>query len=750
MDNSTQLDQSVQNGLLPLARSVESARPLEHALDTARTQSFAPDPAQNGGAESTVPLSHYFWLFRRNSWRIGFFVAAVTLGMLAFSTQMIPIFEATVTIDVDRQTPTGVIGQDSTRSVTNDADQFLATQVKMLQSDSVLRPVVDRFNLPLRKPSRFRMVRPYTEQQRKDAPVALDGLKVSRPPNTYLMLVSYRSADAKLAADTVNAIATSYLDHTYNIRYQSSVGLSRFMEKQLDELKTKMEQSSGALLQFERELNVISPEEKTNIISARLLQLNQEYTSAQADRVKKESAWRSIEGGSIAAAQVSTQGETMRKLDERLSEARQKLSEVQVHFGANHPEHRKASAQVAELERQLVALKTNIQARVNVEFVEATSREGMLEHQVKEAKREMDHLNSRSFEYQNLRREAEADKKLYEELVRKIKEAGINASFQNSSIRVADLARTPLEPVSPNLIMNTSLAFLFSLLLAVGGVLLMDALDNTIRDPEQVKIALGTEVLGTLPEVKTWRHRIGLAANMDAGGAMVRAAKDGYASLGGYEESIRTLRNAILLTNFDRNLRSLLVTSAQPGEGKSTVAAHLALTHAMQGSRTLLIDGDMRRPSAHRRFAIENNLGLGGYLQGKASMASLIQKSGASDNLDILTAGSASRRPDDWLRGRMDSIIEDLLTEYQLVVLDAPPLLGFAEPLEMATSVDGVIVVTRAGSTSRKQVASVIQMLTRLRANVLGVVLNQVNKSMSESYSYYGYYGKYYAAKERV
>ena len=744
------MDNSTQDSLLPLARSLENSRQLELAVEPPRLQAFSAEAAQNAAHDAVVPLSHYFWLFRRNAWKIGFLVLAATLGVLAFSTPMLPIYEATVTIDVDRQTPTGVIGQESNRSVTNDADQFLATQVRMLQSDSVLRPVVDRFKLPVRKPSKFRMVRPYTEQQRKDAPVVLEGLKVSRPPNTYLMLVSYRSADPKLASETVNAIATSYLDHTYNIRYQSSVGLSRFMEKQLDELRTKMEQSSGALLQFERDLNVISPEEKTNIISARLLQLNQEYTSAQADRVKKESAWRSVEGGSVAAAQVSSQGETMRKLDERVSEARQKLSEVQVHFGVNHPENRKATAQVTELDRQLVALRANIQARVNVEFVEASSREQMLEHQVKEAKRELDQLNSRSFEYQNLRREAEADKKLYEELVRKIKEAGINASFQNSSIRVADLARVPLEPISPNLLLNTGLAFLFSLVLALGGVLLIDALDNTIRDPEQVKTALGTEVLGTLPEVKTWRHRIGLATNMDAGGAMVRVAKDGYASLGGYEESIRTLRNAILLTNFDRNLRSLLVTSAQPGEGKSTVAAHLALTHALQGSKTLLIDGDMRRPSAHRRFAIENNLGLGGFLQGKASIADLIQKSGASDNLDILTAGSASRRPDDWLRGRMDSIIEELLKDYQLVVLDAPPLLGFAEPLEMATSVDGVIVVTRAGATSRKQVASVIQMLTRLRANVLGVVLNQVNKSMSESYSYYGYYGKYYAAKERV
>jgi polysaccharide biosynthesis transport protein len=736
--------------LLPLARRVEQGvQPAYYQTGPLEMPHESPRFEPQGARESSVPLSHYYWLFRRNAWKIALLVVLATAGAIAWSSQMTPVYEATVTIDVDRQTPTGVIGQESTRSMMNDSDQFLATQVKMLQSDSVLRPVVESYKLPLKKPSRFKLWKPYTEQQRRDAPVALEGLKVSRPPNTYLLLVSYRNTDPQLASNTVNAIANSYLDHAYNIRYQASVGLSRFMEKQLEELRAKMEQSSSALLQFERELNVISPEEKTNIISARLLQLNHEYTAAQADRVKKEAAWRSVEGGSAAAAQVSTQGEAMRKLEERLSEARQKFSEVQVHFGANHPEHRKSLAQVSELERQLTALKQNVQQRVQVEYQSELNREQMLERQVKEAKAELDQLNSRSFEYQNLRREAEADKKLYEELVRKIKEAGINASFQNSSIRIADPARVPLEPVAPNIVMNAGLSFLLSLLLAVGGVLLADALDNTIRDPEHVKLSLGTEVLGTLPEVKTWRHRIGLASGPETGGSLVKAGKDGYSMMGGYEESIRTLRNAILLTNIDRNLRSLLITSAQPSEGKSTVAAHLALAHAMQGSKTLLIDGDMRRPSVHRRFGLENNLGLGGYLQGKALMEDLIQTAPGCENLKILTAGPASRRPDDWLRGRMDKIVEELLEEYQLVVLDAPPLLGFAEPLEMATSVDGVIVVTRAGSTSRKQVASVIELLGRLRANVLGVVLNQVNKGMSESYHYYGYYGKYYAAKER-
>ena len=172
----------------------------------------------------------------------------------------------------------------------------------------------------------------------------LKKLKVTRPPNTYMLLISYRSKDKRLAADVANAIAQSYLAHTYNIRYRAAAGLSQFMERQLEELRAKMEKSSAALAQFERELNVINPEEKTSILSARLLQLNTEYTKAQADRVRKEAAYNSVQGGSMEAAQVSTQGEALSKLTESLNEAQQKFAEVKTRYGANHPEYKRIAA----------------------------------------------------------------------------------------------------------------------------------------------------------------------------------------------------------------------------------------------------------------------------------------------------------------------------------------------------------------------------------------------------------------------
>lgn len=696
------------------------------------------------GEESGVPLSHYLWVFKRHRYKILAFVLASVLATAVVSSRITPIYEATATVDIDRQTPNGVVGQESTRSnVFNDSDQFLATQIKLVQSDSVLRPVAEKYQL-LGHEGQLEDTTPVTSGPSGQAPVFLKRLKVNRPTNTYLLLISYRSPDPQLAADVANATAQSYLEHTYNIRYRSSASLTTFMEKQMEELRAKMERSSGALVRFERELNVISPEEKTNILSARLLQLNSEYTNAQSERLKREAAYQSVYNGSLEAAQVSIQGEPLRRLTERLNEAQERFSETKAHYGTAHPEYRKAALHLAEVQRVHDKTRQNIVQRVEIEFKESANREQMLQKAVQETKSEFDRLNSRSFEYQSFKREAEADKKLYEELVRKIKEAGINASFQNSSIRIADLARPALKPVFPNAKLNIGLALLFSLLVALGAAAISDGLDSTIRDPEHVARTLKTEVIGTLPVVKNWKSRLGPLAQNGAGTALVALSDNNSDHINGYAEAIRTLRNSILLSDFDRRLRSLLVTSASPGEGKSTIAAHLAATHAEQHHKTLLIDGDLRRPSVHKRFGISATVGLSNVLVSELPWREAIVRPEGLPDLDVLPAGPPSRRAADLIGRGLMELLEEAGKEYDLVVLDAPPLLGFAEPLQMATAVDGVVVVTRAGVTSRKAVAAVLTTLTRLRANVMGLVLNQVHQELSDSYYYYSHYGKYY------
>ncbi|MDQ6705915.1 MAG: polysaccharide biosynthesis tyrosine autokinase, partial [Acidobacteriota bacterium] len=624
----------------------------------------------------------------------------------------------------------------------NDADQFIATQMDLIQSDSVLRKVVQRLRLK-------EVDRQYRETvmsaEAEDAPVILKKLSIVRPPNTYLLKISYRSANPRLAADVANGIARSYLEHTYNIRYESSAGLSHFMEKQLEELKTKMEQSSAALVQFEKELNVINPEEKTSILSARLLQLNTEYTNAQADRVRKEAAYNSIKSGTLEAALISTQGESLKKLTEQYNEAQQKFEEVKLHNGDNHPEYKRAALQVSELLKQLTSTKVSIGQRVELEFGQASERESMLEKAVAGTKAEFDRLNARSFDYLSLKREAEGDKKLYEELVRKIKEAGINAGFQSNSVRIADPARAAFRPVFPRTRLAVLIALLCSTLFAVGAAVIADALDDTVRDPEQVKRTLRTEVVGTLPSMKTWRSGLNpilASANSTGQELMPWGQSEGPASTG-YDEAIRTLRNSILLTDFERRLRSVLITSAAPSEGKSTVAAHLASAHAEQGHRTLLIDGDLRRPSLHKLFRIEHEQGLSDVLTSSLPWRKAVWTSDFFPDLDVLPAGPSSRRAADLIGKKLPQILAEAAQTYDWIILDAPPLLGFPEPLQMAANVDGVVVVARAGQTGRKAVSSVLNTLTRLRAKVVGLVLNEVSKDMSDGYYYHGDYSKY-------
>jgi capsular exopolysaccharide synthesis family protein len=333
--------------------------------------------------------------------------------------------------------------------------------------------------------------------------------------------------------------------------------------------------------------------------------------------------------------------------------------------------------------------------------------------------------------------------------------------------------------VFPRVLLNVVLAFLFATFLGVGAAVLTDVLDNTVRDPDQVARLMNADVIGSLPAVKDWRRKLSplhhagaLNGHVNGNGnghsngnghgkaiangngkgaltALMRGSANGDQALSNYEEAIRTLRNSILLTDFDRRLKSVLLTSGSPSEGKSTVAAHLAATHAGQHKRTLLIDGDLRRPSVHRLFQVPNTVGLSNVLLKQVPWLDAVVILDEPKGLDILPAGPSTRRASDLMGAGMAELIEEATREYDLVVVDAPPLLGFAEPLQLATAVDGVIVVARAGDTSRKALGSVIATLARLRANLVGVVLNEVHREVSAGYYYYyGHYSKYYSQRE--
>ena len=261
-----------------------------------------------------------------------------------------------------------------------------------------------------------------------------------------------------------------------------------------------MEHSAEALARFDRETNAVNPEDKINILSARLLQLNTEYTLAQGDRVRREAALGSIKSGSLEAAQVSGQGDALGPLISKLHDVRQHLAELETSYGKNHPEVRKGYSVLAEVQKQVDETRNNIAGRITADYRQALAREDTLKKAVADTKADYDRVNFRSFEYERLKREADADKNLYDELIHKINEAGINAGFQNHNIRIADVALPGTRPVYPNLIQNVVIALMFASILAVGTSSIVDGMDTKIRDSEGLARVPNADLLGTLPE----------------------------------------------------------------------------------------------------------------------------------------------------------------------------------------------------------------------------------------------------------
>ncbi len=447
---------------------------------------------------------------------------------------------------------------------------------------------------------------------------------------------------------------------------------------------------------------------------------------------------QAVQAQTVAAAQSTAQGETLARLEEKLNEARQKFAQIKTVYGPNHAEYRKAASEVEELSAQLNEDRTNAEERVTSVYEQSVRHENALAKLIGKTKGEMEGLSGVRHRYEQLKRDAEGDKQLYSEMTRRIKEYEINGAFRHSLARVIDPALPSTTAVSPKTPLVIGFAALLSLVLAVLGALLVDAFDHTIVEPEQAARELKIEVLGALPEVKRQ------AAEALATSGLILQQESAIRSLSQYEQAIRTVRNTISLMDLDAGSKSILLTSALASEGKSTTVAQLAKVFAAQGKRILLIDADLRRPSLHKRLHLgyEPTFGLAGVLAGEYPWRDAVVAVPSNSNLSLLPAGTLSgQNAADLFTSGIAKLIRQAARDYDLVFVDAPPLFGCPETLQLSTAVDSVILVTRAGQTSGKLALSAIANLQRFRGNLLGVILNRVDgRAQRGAYDYgYGY-----------
>ncbi len=692
-------------------------------------------------AEFQRPLTFYAGIVRQHLAMIAVLSIVLTALVVLGCALAPPINVGSALIAIDRQAAPETIGAD--RLLTTGDDQFMATQQNLLQADTILRPVALRYNL-LERENQFRRYsfwRYSLEKERaiRNAPIALKRLKIERNPNTYLLTITYKDKDPQIASDVANAIADSYLRNIFETRIKEGGRLTSSMEQQLLDLKQKMESKHQALMTYQRELGTADPEQKTSVLVAKLQSLNTESSAAEADRIIKQAVFREARDGSLAAVQVSGQSSDLTKDVEKLQIAKANLALVAATYGDRHPEYIKAAAQLDEARAALNESRLNVSTRIGVDYRQTLIRERMLSAAVAETKQQVDDLTSQSFDYLQLKHEADAAERVYEDLFAKIKQLGINSELQNNVIRLADSARPAAKPIFPNwpLIVALSMAF-FSVSFAVYFVS-AELTDVTAKEAGAVEQALGIPVVCALPRVKDVHLRLALGPEgMHFAGSPWSSLQDGF-----FDEGVRHLRGYLMLSSLAKLPKSVLVTSALPGEGKSTLALSLAMVHAEQGKRTLLIDADLRQPTIERLVRLDPDAGVAAALAEKSHWRTAVRVVSAHPNLFVLGSGQplplALARIGPGMRG----ILDHATKEFDLVVVDSPPLLGCAETLELAAATDVTLLAVRSGQTPMKALAATVETLRRINVPIAGIVLN---KSAIAGNVAYKAYCRYYTA----
>ena len=700
-----------------------------------------PHPRLSDPAEFQRPLTFYAAIVRRHWEMIAVLSIALTALVALACALAPPINVGSALIAIDRQAVPETVG--SGQVMTTGDDQFMATQQGLLQADTILRPVAEHYNLLEREHQlrRYLFWRYSREKEAaiRNAPIVLKHLKVERNPNTYLLTITYRDTNPQVAANVANAIADSYLREIFETRTKEAGRLTSSMERQLIDLKQKMESTHNALMVYQRDLGTADPEQKTSVLVAKLQALNTENSVAQADRITKEAVYREAKDGSLPEVEVSAQSSDLSKDVEKLQIAKANLALVAATYGDQHTEYRKAAAEVEEASAALDESRRNVATRIGVDYRQTLVRERMLSAAVAETKQQVDDLTSKSFDYLQLKHEADAAERVYEDLFAKIKQSGINSELQNNIIRLADSARPAAKPVFPNwpLIVACCMAF-FSLACAAYFVS-AELTDVTAKEIEPIEEALGISVVCALPQVMDMHLRLAI----DSEG--VRFAGNRWRSIQGgfFDEGVRHLRGYLMLSTQAHVPKSVLVTSACPGEGKSTLALSLAMANAEQGKRTLLIDGDLRQPAIERMVRLDPDTGLASVLAQTIPWRKATRAVSARPNLFVLGSGLPLPAALALIGPQMRGILAQTTKEFDLVVLDSPPLLGCAETLELAAATDVTVLAVRSGHTPMKAVGAAVETLRRVNVPIAGIVLNE---SAIVTDATYKAYARYYTA----
>lgn len=710
-------------------------------------------------ASDAIDFHAYWRTIVRRRWIIVPFFVATVLVTAVVTLRQTKIYDATCTIIIDLAAPR-VLEKEQVQEVVDSgagaawySREYYETQYRVITSRAVAQRVSDKLQLGANP--KFLHLEGIPEGPQREAarasadPVAIvqANLHVEPVKDSRVVRIRYEDPDPEIAAIVANSVADAYIAETLSVRTTTTASASDWLEQQLADLERKLDASGKALYDFKKAHDIVAAswDDRQSMISQRLTSINAALTNARLKKAELsarneaiEALGKQITAGTEAESLHPVVGNTaIQALKVKYLDVRAECADLKVRYLDDHPK-------LEECARKLALAKQALDEQVNIalegarkEYQETVKTERNLVALLEQTKADSFGLNQYERDYMELKRSNDNNQRLYELVLKRLKDTGVAGMLQASNVRVLDRARPSYGPVRPSTPRNLALAIVVGLL---GGVVLafaVEYLDRTVTTQEQVEQQLGLTFLGIYPSVQ--RGGNGKAQDL----FVHREPKSAVA------ECLRAIRTNLLFMSPDRPLKTILVTSSGPQEGKTTTATSLAITMAGSGNRVLLVDADMRRPRVHKVFGIPNGNGLSSLVLGEGKLADEIRETEVP-GLYALPCGPVPPNPAELLHTvAFCKLLAEMSERFDRVIIDSPPVGVVADAAVMSTHVAGTIVVVKAGQTSREVARKAVRQLRDVNANILGAVLNDLDLQKYGQYAYYYQYGYYYGEKRR-
>lgn len=682
-------------------------------------------------------------IIKRKAWVIGFFLSIVSLAALYTYTRT-PIYRADAILQIVQDNPQSIVGERgdplmAAMQFGDSTNKFYETQYKLLNSRHIAYNLID--TLKLQDDPEFKLLKnapPGENVKASIAEILMGNLEINPVKNTFLVEVAYKSADKALAQKIANATYKEYLKFLMETRQQSYSLVKEWLDDELQKLAQKVESSQRKLFDYGQKKETLL-EGENDVVVKKFVELNRLLLTAQSERMVKDAQYQQITQKGTDAPGILN-NTLILKLRGEVIEQEAKVSGIRKIYGKNYPQFQIEMANLQELRGRLNNELKRAQAGSKAEYEMALRAEHFLQEEYGKQKAMVEKLQQNMVQHIILKRDVQANEALYQGLLARMKEASAASTMIPSNAAVIQPAELPVFPSSPKKARNMGFAIVIGLMGGIGLAFLVEYLDHSIKSVEEVDRLCGLAALGIVP--------------FSSNEARLEEA-DSILGLKTFEnpksivaEAINQVNTAVMLSLSGRPPAAILITSPNPSEGKTTLCVNLACSLAMNGRKVVILDADMRRPTLHRIFQQPGQPGLSNFLTGSVALSEIIHATQVP-GLFLIPAGAIPPNPVQLLNSEVfRELVEGLRQEFQHLVFDTPPIIGFADARVASCLVDGVILVLKHHTTSREAARLSTHLLSQVNARILGFILNMVHRETMGYGAYYGYhkyYTKYYS-----